>query len=218
MLIDLPGQGGSPTIQPVSIEAAAAAVVSSLRALGVSRAVVGGVSMGGYVTLALLRHHPEMLAGGILIGTKAEADSPEAQAARLDMARQVLQDGTPEAVLPMVDKMISTASRQAQPQLVERLRQWARQATPQGIAWAQEAMAGRTEAYQTLRITGLPIHLVAGAEDPLIPLATTDAMVRSAARGSTFTLINDVGHLSPLENPFVTSGLVREAYLHMVQR
>ena len=63
-------------------------VVAGLDAEGVDRAVVGGVSMGGYVALNLLRRHPQRLAGLVLIDTRATADTATARAGRLAVAER----------------------------------------------------------------------------------------------------------------------------------
>ncbi len=70
---DLPGFGGSaPSPDAPSLDVMADAVVGLLDHLGIERAVVGGLSMGGYVTMALLRRHPDRLSAIILADTKAE--------------------------------------------------------------------------------------------------------------------------------------------------
>jgi len=215
LLVDLPGQGMSRFVQPCSMVAAAAAVASTVRSLGIKRAVVAGVSMGGYVTMAMLRYQPELMAGAILINTRASADDAVLRSNRLVVAEEAMEAGSSEPVMPMVDRMISPASNLGNPALAEQLRRWARRTTPEGVAWAQQAMLGRAASYETLRVTGLPVHVLAGAEDSLIPMAMTDAMVEAIGRHGHFTLINGAGHLCPVENPGVTGGLIREAYRRM---
>src|SRR5690606_37453777 len=94
---DLPGFGASPTgpdlAQAVgadpaqaSVEVMADGVAATLRQAGVDRAVVAGLSMGGYVALALLERHPDLVAGLGLIDTKSTADDDVARAKRFAVA------------------------------------------------------------------------------------------------------------------------------------
>src|SRR5947209_8463077 len=80
--LDLPGFGESSPAAPFSIEGAADAVAEFLAALDVPKAVVCGLSMGGYVALALARRHADKLAGLILADTRAGVDDRTAKAGR----------------------------------------------------------------------------------------------------------------------------------------
>ncbi|MDR2378613.1 MAG: alpha/beta hydrolase [Bifidobacteriaceae bacterium] len=216
LTVDLPGAGFSPLIEPATIQAAGRAVIASLRALGVTRAVVGGISMGGYVAMSIMRDAPELLAGAILMHTKARADDPAARAARLATARQALAADSTEALAPMAAKMVSAASRASSPGLVETIERWIAAATPAGVAWAEEAMAGREDLLAVLTASGLPTTLLAGVEDPFTPVAAAEEMAEAIGPGGNLAVLADVAHLGPLEAPNMTARLVREAYRRMV--
>ncbi|MDR0593620.1 MAG: alpha/beta hydrolase [Bifidobacteriaceae bacterium] len=212
LAFDLPGAGFSPTLEPATIEAAGRAVIDSLTELGVDRAVVAGVSMGGYVAMSILRDAPERLAGVFLMHTKAEADGPEARRGRLETARQVLAAGSTEILRPMASKMVSPTSRATSPGLVETIEGWIDQATPGGVAWAEQAMAGRPDAMAVLRASGTPASVVAGADDPFATVAQAEAMVDALGPTASLTVLTGVAHLGPLEGPNVTARLLREFY------
>ncbi|MDR1186436.1 MAG: alpha/beta hydrolase [Bifidobacteriaceae bacterium] len=216
LTVDLPGAGFSPTVEPVTIRAAGLAVIESLKALGVRRAVVVGVSMGGYVVMSLLRDAPGLMAGVVLMHTKAEADDAAARAGRLATARQVLESGTTEVLRSMASKMVSAASQAAQPGLVETIEHWIDQATPGGVAWAAEAMAGRDDAMAVLRAAGVPSTVVAGAVDPFVSVAQAEAMADALGPESDLVIMADVAHLSPVETPNTVARAIREAYRRMV--
>jgi pimeloyl-ACP methyl ester carboxylesterase len=212
LALDLPGCGLSPTIEPVTVAAAAEAVVKTLDQLGVARAYVAGISMGGYVALHLLRDYAERWAGVVLLNTKATADAPEAAERRLAVAREVLATGTVETLRPMVNSMVSETSRQDQPELVNTLENWLKEATPEGVAWCQEAMASRTDSMAMLRASGLPALVVAGGQDPFAPVAEAEAMVQALGASANLVVIQDAGHLTPLEATDALSRLIREFY------
>lgn len=88
---DQRGFGGTElgTGEP-SLDAVADDVALLLDAAGIERAVIGGLSMGGYVALAFARRHPRRMAGLLLANTKATADTDTARANRERIAGAVL--------------------------------------------------------------------------------------------------------------------------------
>ena len=76
--LDLPGHGISEVKGEVhTMEFLADTVADGLRALGIERCTLVGHSMGGYVALAFLERHPEMLDGLVLLSSTPNADTPE---------------------------------------------------------------------------------------------------------------------------------------------
>jgi pimeloyl-ACP methyl ester carboxylesterase len=216
LTIDLPGAGLSPAIEPVSIRAAGLAVAESLRALGVRRAVLGGISMGGHVAMSVMKDAPELLAGVVLMHTKAAPDDPEARAARLRTAHAVLEMGSAEVLAPMAAKMISPASQASQPGLVETVEHWIDQATPGGVAWAADAMAGRDDAMPILRASGLPATVIAGSEDQFASVAQAEAITDGIGPTANLVVAAGIGHLGPLETPNFMARVIRESYRRML--
>ncbi|MDR1394486.1 MAG: alpha/beta hydrolase [Bifidobacteriaceae bacterium] len=210
--IDLPGAGLSPCIEPVTLTAAGLAVATSLQELGVTRAVVAGVSMGGYVAMRLLMDHPELTVGLALMHTKATADSDDSVRARLNVAREVMRTGSVGSLRPMAGRMISAESAQAQPGLVERVEGWIGEASPAGVAWAEEAMASRQDSMALLRAAGLPSMVVAGELDPFSSLTDSEAMVTALGPRANLVVLAGVGHLSPLETTHSMARTMREFY------
>jgi pimeloyl-ACP methyl ester carboxylesterase len=112
VLVDLPGLGESPLPDGApDLAVSADAVAGALDALGVPRAVVAGVSMGGYVALALARRHPGRLAGLALVDTKAEADGDAARATRERVAAAVEGEEGTAALAPMIESLLGATTR-----------------------------------------------------------------------------------------------------------
>jgi pimeloyl-ACP methyl ester carboxylesterase len=217
LLIDLPGAGLSPTVEPISIEGAALAVGATLEKLSVKRCVVAGISMGGYVALSLMRLRPDLLAGVILMHTKAQADADETKLARLEVARQVLDSSSVATLSDMALQLVSGHSKAAVPGLVDRLRQWIAQATPEGVAWAEEAMASRQDSFEVLRSSGLPATVITGEDDRFASVADAEMMADMLGPGSNLVVLTGVGHLSAVEVPAVVARLLRESYYRMTR-
>jgi pimeloyl-ACP methyl ester carboxylesterase len=198
---DLPGLGGSPLPDgPPSLDVSADAVAALLDRLAVPRAVVCGVSMGGYVALAIARRHPARPAGLGLIDTKAQADADEARANRERIALAVLGEAGNRALAPMIDGLLGPTSHAARPEVVERVRAGLAAARPQGVAWSQRAMAARPDATGLLAAIGVPVAVLVGAEDALTPPAVAHDLV-AGLPDAVLSVLPRVGHLSPIEDP-----------------
>lgn len=198
--VDPPGFGGATATGVPSLETYARALLHVLDAAGVDRFVVAGNSMGGYVAMALADFLPERLAGIVLIGTKASADTEDARTNRLNLARQA-DDGTPMAELtaPMNESLISATTRGDDPDAVAALRGWLAEAPATGFAWAQRAMAARPDRLEALRALQVPGEVLHGTGDTLMGPETQQPMAE--ALGVPLTTIMERGHLLPLEAP-----------------
>src|SRR5512139_2380809 len=87
---DLPGFGETPPLPgTVSMAEYADAVMALLDQLGIERAVVGGMSMGGYVLLNLAERYPQRLEAALYLVTRAAADDAAGKLRRQELADQV---------------------------------------------------------------------------------------------------------------------------------
>jgi pimeloyl-ACP methyl ester carboxylesterase len=199
--VDLPGLGASP-LPPGApdLVASATGVVGLLDEVGAARAIVGGVSMGGYVALTVARRWPDRLAGLALVDTKAEADGGQARSNRERIAAAVEGDAGTRALSPMLDGLLGATSHERRPDVVERVRAALQAARPDGVAWSQRAMAARPDSTDLLTGLDLPAAVVVGAQDGLTPPSAAHAMAE-ALPDAVLTVLPHAGHLSPLEDP-----------------
>ncbi|KFU81241.1 Pimeloyl-ACP methyl ester carboxylesterase [Amycolatopsis lurida] len=197
---DQRGLGRSPlpeTGREPDLADAARDVVALLDRLGLDKVVLGGCSMGGYLTMAVLRLAPERVGGLVFIDTKATADAPEAVRTRHEVAARVEAEGTawmPEAVTP------GLLAEKARPEVTERLRELITTQPPSGVAWAARAMAARPDSLETLRSADVPALVVVGEEDGLTPLEEANTLVETLP-DATLVVLPEAGHLTPLEDP-----------------
>jgi len=198
---DARGFGGSPpgdgllTMERIADDAA-----SLLDHLGVSRAVVGGCSMGGYAAFALVRRHPDRLRALVLVDTRAGADTAEARKNRALLAERVLREGAAAVAEAFLPKLIGETTHRDRPLVVARVRAMILQHEPRGLADALAGLAARADSTSTLREIRIPTLVVCGAEDVLTPVAEAEALQRGIA-GSRLEVVPEAGHLSSLENP-----------------
>jgi len=198
---DSPGFGRSPSTQrEPSLDVIADEVNDLLDQLGLDAVVLGGLSVGGYVTMTILRRHPERVRAVVLADTKAGADAEAARANRERIAEAMLATGDTAALAEeMLPTLLGKTTLQTRPGVVELVRSHIRASEPAAVAWAQRAMAARPDSVDTLKNAGLPALVIVGEEDVLTPPAEAEAMA-SALPNADLVRIPQAGHLSALEH------------------
>jgi pimeloyl-ACP methyl ester carboxylesterase len=201
---DMRGCGGSAPDDrldsTLSLDDYAHDVLALLDHLRVRRAVVAGLSMGGYAAFALLRLAPERIAGLVLCNTKAEADSEEAKSGRRDMLRLLDREGLTGVTSALTPRLLGVATRTARPQVEESVRDIAGRNDPQGVRAAIIRMMNRPDSTGLLPVITCPTLVVASEEDVVTPANQARAM-QQAIPGSDLAMIRRAGHLSNLEQP-----------------
>jgi pimeloyl-ACP methyl ester carboxylesterase len=172
----------------------AAAVLDEL---GIGRAVVGGLSMGGYAALAFARRHSERLLGLILADTRAEADSEEARRQRMILAERIRLEGSSRPALDNLPRLLSPGAR---PELVSTVASWIEQARPGAVVDALLGLAARPDATHDLAQIRVPT-LVNGGEQDAITAPPVLTRLHRGIPGSRLVVIPAAGHLSNLEAP-----------------
>lgn len=211
LALDLPGHGAAQGLTPAhpSLEAVADAVAASLAEVGVERAVVAGLSMGGYVALALVERHPALVAGLGLLDTRATADTDEARANRLRVAAAVEEASTVAEVRPMAGAVLGETSRATRPDVVRRVADWVAEQPPAGVAWSQRAMAARPDRTTVLAGYRGPVLALVGDEDTITPVAEAERL-RDAAADAEVVVVPRAGHLSAVEQPRAVADALEE--------
>lgn len=199
--LDLPEFGRStPGCESFSIERAADVVADCLEVLGISRAVVGGLSMGGYVAMAFARRHHELLAGLILADTRSEPDDAIARQIRDGLIALVKTEGPVAAARAMIPKLVAEQTRDTRPELVDSLRQIILRQNTTTVIDGLHALRERPDASPGLLAVAVPTLILVGEYDAITPLAYSRKMA-TRIRGSQLVTIEGAGHMSNLENP-----------------
>jgi 3-oxoadipate enol-lactonase len=168
--------------------------------LKIDEAVIGGLSMGGYVTFALFRQSPERFTGMVLADTRPQADTAEGRAARAKM-RDLLAEHGPSAVADqMIPKLLAPTSRSGDPALVERTRRMIEANAVDGIDGALGALMERPDSTGDLPGISCPTLVIVGEDDEVTPQADAELMKQEIPR-SLLMVIQGAGHLSSLERP-----------------
>lgn len=199
--LDLRGFGRSESPQgPSSMDEMAADVRGLMTFLGVDRAVLVGLSMGGYVALAFYRNYPNAVSAMVLADTRASADTSEARERRLKSAEKAEAEGSSVIASDMIPLLLGETTLETRPEIVARVRSMIEANPPFVIASAQRAMAARRDSTELLASIDFPVQIVFGSEDKLTNLEEAEGL-RSSIKGSRFRVIEWAGHLSNLERP-----------------
>jgi 3-oxoadipate enol-lactonase len=201
---DLRGFRGSgpafedPGVEGVTMDGYASDVLALMTHLDIERAVVVGLSLGGYVAFAMLRRAPERVGGLVLANTRASADSAEGRANRDRLIGVVKRDGPDAIAREMVPKLLGPTTQREQPDLADAIGRLIRMNSPEAIAAGLAAMRDRPDSTPLLPSIACPTTIVTGAEDTTIPVSEGAAM-HASIPGARWVVIPGVGHLSNVE-------------------
>ncbi len=181
-----------------SINDAADHVARLLDQRGIDRAVIGGLSRGGYIALAFARRYPDRLSALILCDTTAGLDDEQARRGRLQMAERLNSEGNafvPDIMLP---RLLGDTSFRERCELVEEVRNWILAQDPGAIAAAAIGMAEREDSRPALASINVPVLAIAGQQDSA---HENTRAIAEGVRNGQFVSIPRAGHLSNLEQP-----------------
>lgn len=162
--------------------------------------VVCGLSMGGYIALEFYRRYPDLVAGLILASTRAGADSEEGKAGRDKAADLARTEGATAVSEGMLLKMLAPQNSETDEELVEYVREVMSTASLNGVVGALAAMRDRIDSTPMLGDIDVPVLIIHGADDQLIPVTEAEAMYK-AIPDSELVILPDAGHLPNLEQP-----------------
>lgn len=214
---DLPGFGESAPLagrpEDATMGDYAAELAGWARDMGITRLTLAGHSMGGYVAMAFARLYPDMLARLVLVCTRAGPDSPEARKGRYKMAEEVKVRGPQAVVDAMLPKLVSEATRQNKPEVVQQVEEMMLRQGEEGIVAALYAMASRPDSSPSLAQVEVPTLIITGAEDTIIPAEEAAKMLALIA-GSRQVEIPATAHMPMLEDSGAFNDALREFLLN----
>jgi 3-oxoadipate enol-lactonase len=212
ILPDLRGHGDSGVGEgPATMQKHAEDIAQILDQEEVGRAPLVGVSIGGYVLFEFWRKFRARVEALVLCNTKAQADTSEARAGRLQAAAEVLERGTEPFFESMVPKLMGKTTRDTRPDLVEGALRMMRKMSAEDVALVQRGMAERQDSVETLKTIHVPVLLVTGHEDVLTGLAEAELMRQNISH-SQLKVIAKAGHYSPWERPEEAGILLRQFF------
>lgn len=198
---DVRGHGRTePGDGQLTLELFADDLLGLLDFLKIEKAVLCGLSMGGYIVLRAVEKAPQRARGLILADTKSEADSNEAKLKRAATVSAVKKDGVPAFAEGFMKAIFAPETLEKRRDLLELAKGLISANPPLGICGALLAMAGRTDTTPGLAKIAVPTLVLVGEQDTLTPPAAAKSLQENIP-GAKLKVIPGAGHMSNLENP-----------------
>ncbi len=168
--------------------------------LEIGRAVVVGLSMGGYITLRALEKHPQRFIAAVLCDTRSEPDSNEGKLKRHAGIELVRKAGSAGFAESFVGGLFAPGNLKSHVREKEEIRKTIENTSPLSIAGTLIALAARTDTTPSLQSIKVPTLIMVGEFDQLTPPAASEAM-HERIPGSQLHIVPAAAHMSNLENP-----------------
>ncbi len=168
--------------------------------LGIEKATIAGLSMGGYQAFEFYRHYPEKTVSLVLCDTRAEADTPQAREQRIKFMESVEAYGAEEAIHRMVPNYFAAGTCDSRPELLEEASAIIRRQSSGVINAAMGAIMSRADSTAMLSSIQCPVLVLCGSEDRMtLPEVSQDISVH--IHGSRLIMLGGAGHISNMEKP-----------------
>lgn len=198
---DLRGYGATTVVPGVTpLDTFARDLAALLDHLGIARAVLCGLSMGGQIVLEFHRLFPERVSGLVLADTFAQGETPQGRKERNDRADALLREGMAGYAHEVLDSMVAPANIAALPEVADHVRGMMLAAPPEGAAAALRGRAERPDYTAMLADIAVPTLVVVGRDDVFTPVSDA-AYLHERIPGARLTVIEGAAHMPNLERP-----------------
>jgi 3-oxoadipate enol-lactonase len=186
---------------------------SVVEELKLDKPIICALSMGGYISLRAMERIQNKFYGLILCDTKSSVDDNEGKIKRAAAIKQINSGNYDNFIETFVlncfgEKFVKEKKSEYR-KVVER----SKKNNPLGVKGCLLAMAGRTDTTESLSKINIPTLVICGSEDKLSPPAVMKLMSEKISN-SKFVLIEDAGHMTPIENPEKLNSVVKDFLLH----
>lgn len=197
--IDIPGHGESGIISDThTMEILAEGVETVLNELNVSKCILIGHSMGGYVTMAFADLFPDRLYGYSLFHSTPFSDTEEKKQSRNREIDLVIQ-GKKELIFNTnVPKAFANDNLEKLKIKVDQALQIARNTTDEGVKAILEGMKLRRDRSEILANSKIPALVIIGKKDNYIPFDQIKKRIKLNNKGEIYELENS-GHMGFVE-------------------
>lgn len=200
ILVELPGHGSEPLTPYKTILELALSIKHSVEREGLQINAIVGHSMGGYVALELFKRTPEV-DSLILLNSNFWSDNEQKRIDRKRVAELVYHQKKLFLETAIPNLFAHTAGNE---EIISKLIDSANGMSPESIAMASLAMAGRVDHTEFLKTENRPVLIIQGEEDKLIPI---EVMRESTSVWTEFVALPS-GHMSMFECPEMTNQVI----------
>jgi pimeloyl-ACP methyl ester carboxylesterase len=195
------------TVGDVSVADTMPALAAAVLARAPERFALAGLSMGGYVAFEIMRQAPHRVSALALLDTSARPDMPEATENRKRLMQLAEKDF--DAVLDALIPKMFHPSHAKDAARVGVFKAMAHSVGKDAFMRQQRAIIGRVDSRSTLQQIKCSTLVVCGREDAVTPVEVHQEMANGIA-GAKLTIVEESGHLSPLDQPKAVTEALRK--------
>jgi len=183
-----------------SLENFARDIAALLDHLGIERAVLAGLSMGGQIVMEFQRLFPRRVAGLVLADTSAQAETGEGKRVRNEMADRLLREGMHPYAEEVLPRMVAPYNIRAMPDVATHVLGMMERTCAEGAAAALRGRAERPDYRDVLARATVPVLIIVGRDDDFTPLSDAELMNDHLA-DARLVVIDGAAHMPNLERP-----------------
>ncbi|MFO7673458.1 MAG: alpha/beta fold hydrolase [Lutibacter sp.] len=197
---DIRGHGESE-VGPIdfSIDLFVTDLLNLMDALKIEKAMLCGLSMGGYIALKAIENFPGRFTAIILSDTNCTADTPEAKEKRMNTILNIKKNGVEQLAEDLIPNLFAEESFKSNLEEIAAVKEMIVTTTIPSLSKSLHALANRKETCSKLAKIKVPVLILVGEEDTITPPEAAIAM-QEKIKDSLLELIPHAGHLSNMEN------------------
>ncbi len=198
---DIRGHGNTESgNEKFSIELFAGDLIALMDKLEIDRAILCGLSMGGYIALTAVENYPERFDALVLSDTQCIADSAKAKEKRLKTIEIIKEKGISNYAATSIKNLFAPDSFNTKKNEIENVREMIVKTSPQSVCNTLLALTERKETCSSLKNINIPVLVMAGKEDKVIPVDAS-MLIHENIKDSLLRIIAHAGHVANIENP-----------------
>jgi pimeloyl-ACP methyl ester carboxylesterase len=182
--------------------------------LKLNKPILCGLSMGGYISLRAVERMQDKFSALILCDTKSVADDNEGKLKRAAAIKQINSGGFENFIDAFVLNCFGEKCVKENKAGYDAVVNRSKKNDPVGVKSCVLAMAGRTDTTHSLNNIKLPALVICGSEDKLSPPDVMKSMADQIPK-SKFVLVEEAGHMTPIEKPEVVNNAIKEFLLKL---
>lgn len=207
---DLPGFGQSPLpVKDFSLEEIGDTLVEWLRSIGVHQCIVIGHSLGGYISLEILRKYPDMVKAIGLFNSSAFEDTADKKENRNKLIEFIKGYGVEPFLKTFVPSLFYPKTADSYRDIISDISKKGLSIQSDSVTKYAAAMRDRKDGIDLLKTYHDRILLIAGEFDQNVPLEKSREMEKILDEGNTH-IIPESAHMSLFEQSEMCYGIIRE--------
>ena len=207
---DVRGHGYSDTgTEDFSIELFATDLLNLMDTLKIDKAMLCGLSMGGYIALNAFENYPDRFDALILSDTTCLADTSEAKEKRIKTIENIRKNGVEKFADESIKNLFARESFSTKKKEIAAVREMIVHTDEESLCKTLRAFYERKETCSKLSDIYVPVLIMVGEEDKITPLAAAQLM-QEKIKDSLLSIIEHAGHLINIENPLEFNNQLEE--------